>query len=203
MGWRAMQLRRRRCGLTAYRWLPPPQTGPPIVITPRMADVLTALCRGPDDPPDRPPPRRHRGHHQDPHPPADGRRRGPRPGAPDRRHLDAHGDRPRPERVGGVIPHGSVARLRPRGCREEPCSAPRREYVAQPSRRLRRRHRRGKGLPGRPQHPTESRRNGAAFAYLDAHGYSHRRIADVLGVTDRTVCRWRANAANPRGRGVA
>lgn len=32
--------------MTAYRWTPPPQTGPPIVITPRMADVLTALCQG-------------------------------------------------------------------------------------------------------------------------------------------------------------
>jgi hypothetical protein len=31
-----------------------------------------------------------------------------------------------------------------------------------------------------------------AFAYLDGHGYSALQIAERLGVSDRTVCRWRS-----------
>lgn len=106
-----------------------------------------------------------------------------------------------------MIPHGSVSGYAHWGCREECCSVPHREY---------RRLLRQRGAPdyvdeiaveracrGDRSIPLNRAEMAAAFAYLDAHGYSHRRIADVLGVTDRTVCRWRANAANPRGRGVA
>jgi DNA-binding NarL/FixJ family response regulator len=32
--------------MSVSRWIPPPQPGPPIVITPRRAEVLTCLCRG-------------------------------------------------------------------------------------------------------------------------------------------------------------
>lgn len=32
--------------MTAHSWTPPPQPGPPIVITPRLAQVLTCLCVG-------------------------------------------------------------------------------------------------------------------------------------------------------------
>jgi DNA-binding CsgD family transcriptional regulator len=38
--------RLRRCGMTTQPWLPPSHPGGPVVITPRMADVLTCLHRG-------------------------------------------------------------------------------------------------------------------------------------------------------------
>lgn len=39
-----------------------------------------------------------------------------------------------------------------------------------------------------------------AFARLDAHGYSHRRIAAILGVSDRSVLRWRSGVNRPVSR---
>lgn len=32
--------------MSTFRWLPPAHPGPPLIITPRMADVLTRLHRG-------------------------------------------------------------------------------------------------------------------------------------------------------------
>jgi hypothetical protein len=96
-----------------------------------------------------------------------------------------------------AVNHGKRWTYDRHGCRCDPCRTARRAYDAK------RPNRSGRGtdvdeiaVEKACRGDRSVRLNGvemaAAFAYLNAHGCSLRQIAERLGVTARTVSRWRS-----------